>query len=151
MRLLSETDNLLVPASYCNSTNPLPGHPMHPKQAAVVASGAFFNPVILLFLCGFTMSAVLTKFGLSRRLARMLLSRAGNKPGRQLTFVMVLCICIASVLNNVPAAVLGASLLAPSFAATAGTTWPKFSLLGVAYVPYPRLDMRWLSAPDWCA
>ena len=48
------------------------------------------------------------------------------------------------------AAVLGASLLAPSFAATAGTTWPKFSLLGVAYVPYPRLDMRWLSAPDWC-
>lgn len=123
---------------------------MHPKQAAVVASGAFFNPVILLFLCGFTMSAVLTKFGLSRRLARMLLSRAGNKPGRQLTFVMVLCICIASVLNNVPAAVLGASLLAPSFAATAGTTWPKFSLLGVAYVPYPRLDMRWLSAPDWC-
>jgi di/tricarboxylate transporter len=48
----AERDVLLVPARFCNSTDPGPGQPMPPDQTAVVSVGAFFNPLILLFLAG---------------------------------------------------------------------------------------------------
>ena len=66
IRLFEEDDALLVPASYCNTTFPLPGHPMEANQAVVVATGAFFNPVVLLFLSGFAMSRVMDTYEISR-------------------------------------------------------------------------------------
>jgi len=37
-----------------------------PRQAVVVATGAFFNPVVLLFLSGFAMSRVMDTYEISR-------------------------------------------------------------------------------------
>lgn len=84
-------------------------------------------------MTGFVLAVVLDKYNLSKRIADRLVKFAGRAPGRRMAFVMVLCILMSSVLNNVPAAVLGASLMRPSFSATKRTSWPRYSLLGVAY------------------
>mmetsp|Transcript_25891 Transcript_25891/g.67948 ORF Transcript_25891/g.67948 Transcript_25891/m.67948 type:complete len:585 (+) Transcript_25891:426-2180(+) len=134
LREISESDTLLVPASYCNATEPAPGTPMDAEQAVVVATGAFFDPVILLFLSGFVMSEVLLKYGISERCAAALLSRAGTGPRRVLVATMVACMSTSGVMSNVPAAVLGTSLLKPTYhRAACRTSWPVMSLLGVAF------------------
>eukprot|EP00038_Savillea_parva_P012583 m.205617 g.205617 ORF g.205617 m.205617 type:complete len:722 (-) comp23026_c0_seq1:101-2266(-) len=134
LREETESDTLLVPASYCNSTHPAPGTPMDAEQAVVVATGSFFDPVILLFLSGFVMSEVLLKRGISERCAAAVLVRAGTGPRRILAAVMVACMSLSSVTSNVPASVLGTSLLKPTYRpGQCRTTWPVISLLGIAF------------------
>jgi phosphate transporter len=136
----AETDTLLIPASYCNATNPAPGAPMEAEQAVAVATGAFFDPMILLFLSGFVMSEVLVRRGISERCAGALLSRAGTGPRQILGATMLACVCTSAITSNVPASVLGTSLLKPTFGRPArrteagvGSTWDIVSLLGVAF------------------
>ena len=106
---------------------------MLPDSAAVIVASAFFNPVILLFLSGFVMSAVLAKFGISTRLAWALLAKAGTNPRKVLGVLMFACMVASSVLSNVPAALLGTSLAATTFPGAEHTSWPKTALLGIAF------------------
>jgi di/tricarboxylate transporter len=78
LRERSEQDKLLVPSYMCNSTDPAPGYPMPAAAAASVAVGAFFNPLILLFLAGFSMSIVFDSHGISHRIAAALLRKSTN-------------------------------------------------------------------------
>ena len=185
IRLYEEDDTLLVPASYCNTTVPLPGHPMEPHQAVVVATGqsnasnlkmpgdmrlaarthtshhecaravklsqpgtpnltsgpsgghvalpgAFFNPVVMLFLSGFAMSRVMDKYHLSSRVAFALLA-SGGPPRRLLLMLMAISVVSSSFLSNVPAAVLVTALVSQTFKGNEHTSWPRASLLGIAY------------------
>lgn len=134
LREISEHDTLLVPAVYCNATQPAPGTPMEPEQAAAVVTGAFFDPVILFFLSGFVMSKVLLKRGISERCAAGLLARAGTNPRVVLGAIMTACACTSAVTSNVPAAVLGTSLVRPTFRpSVTRSSWAETSLLGVAF------------------
>ena len=120
LRESTESDTLLVPASYCNRTSPGPGAPMEAEQAVVVATGAFFDPVILLFLSGFVMSEVMVKRGISQRAAAAVLRNAGTGPRTVLLVSMLGCCASSAVISNVPAAVLGTALLKPTFKPHAG-------------------------------
>ena len=135
VRERSETDTLLVPAYMCNSTDPAPGHPMPASAAASVAVGAFFNPLILLFLAGFSMSIVFDQRGISHQLAAALLRRLGTSPATVGLGLMVCCVLASAVLGNVSAAVIATSLLRPTLMdeEIQRTSWPRFALLGVAY------------------
>jgi di/tricarboxylate transporter len=135
VRERSETDTLLVPAYTCNSTHPGPGQPMPASAAASVAVGAFFNPIILLFLAGFSMSIVFDQRGISHWLAAALLRPLGSSPATVGLGLMTCCVVASAVLGNVSAAVIATSLLRPTLEDEniQRTSWPRFSLLGVAY------------------
>lgn len=106
---------------------------MNAQQAVIVSTGSFFNPVILLFLCGFVISTVLNKYHISQRVAAVVLKVAGQGPGRRMVFIMALCVVMSAILSNVPAAVVTVSLLVPSFDLNEAGSWPQFSLLGTAF------------------
>eukprot|EP00401_Gymnodinium_catenatum_P075966 CAMPEP_0117491182 /NCGR_PEP_ID=MMETSP0784-20121206/17933_1 /TAXON_ID=39447 /ORGANISM="" /LENGTH=609 /DNA_ID=CAMNT_0005285961 /DNA_START=86 /DNA_END=1915 /DNA_ORIENTATION=- len=111
-----------------------PGDALTAGEAATVTAAAFFDPVILLFLGGFTMAAALDKYGISERLALMLLTRAGKRPSRVLLVVMVFCVFLSMWVSNVAAAVLNTAVMLPllrSLPPAGG--WPKMVLLGIAY------------------
>eukprot|EP00928_Gymnodinium_smaydae_P072218 TRINITY_DN5561_c0_g2_i1.p1 TRINITY_DN5561_c0_g2~~TRINITY_DN5561_c0_g2_i1.p1 ORF type:complete len:600 (-),score=88.02 TRINITY_DN5561_c0_g2_i1:89-1888(-) len=131
-------DDALVPGKHCphheaNVTGD-PGDALTSAEAATVTSAAFFDPVILLFLGGFTMAAALDKYGVSERLALMLLTKAGTRPSRVLLTVMVLCVFLSMWVSNVAAAVLNSAIMLPLLRALPENSgWPKMVLLGIAY------------------
>ena len=105
LRSSNEKDTLLVPANMCNSSDPAPGHPMPADAAASVAVGAFFNPLILLFVAGFSMSIVFDQHGISHRMAAALLRRLGSAPATVGLGLMVCCVLASAVpplANNSP-------------------------------------------------
>lgn len=97
LRSSSEKDTLLVPANMCNSSDPAPGHPMPADAAASVAVGAFFNPLILLFVAGFSMSIVFDQHGISHRMAAAVLRRLGSSPATVGLGLMVCCVLASAV------------------------------------------------------
>lgn len=131
-------DDTLVPANHgphheANVTGD-PGDALTAAEAATVTSAAFFDPVILLFLGGFTMAAALDKYGVSERLALSLLTRAGTRPSRVLLMIMVLCVFLSMWVSNVAAAVLNTAIMLPLLRALPPSSgWPKMVLLGIAY------------------
>lgn len=127
LRERSEADKLLVPSYMCNSTDPAPGYPMPAAAAASVAVGAFFNPLILLFLAGFSMSIVFDSHGISHRIAAALLRRLGTSPARVGLGLMTCCVVASAVLGNVSAAVIATSLLRPTLMdeEIQRSSWPR--------------------------
>jgi hypothetical protein len=112
---------------------------MEAEQAVVVATGAFFDPVILLFLSGFVMSEVMVKRGISQRAAAAVLRNAGTGPRAVLLVSMLGCCASSAVISNVPAAVLGTALLKPTFKPhNGGAEW---SVCGFPCTPTPTQDL----------
>ena len=135
LRKRGEKDTLLVPAYMCNSSDPAPGYPMPAEASASVAVGAFFNPLILLFVAGFSMSIVFDQHGISHRMAAALLRRLGTSPATVGLGLMVCCVFASAVLGNVSAAVMATSLLRPTLVdeEIRRSSWPQFALLAVAF------------------
>jgi anion transporter len=131
-------DDGLVPGKHCphheSNVTGKPGDRLSAAEAATVTAAAFFDPVILLFLGGFTMAAALDKYGVSERLAVMLLSKAGKRPSRVLLVIMTLCVFLSMWVSNVAAAVLNSAIMLPLLRSLPPTSgWPKMVLLGIAY------------------
>lgn len=104
------------------------------KESASVASAAFFDPVILLFMSGFTMAAALEKYGISKYIATELLKKAGRRPSRVLLALMFLGMILSMWVSNVAAAVLNVAVISPLLRRLdPQATWPKTALLGIAF------------------
>lgn len=60
----------------------------------------FFSNIILLFLGGFVLSAMLHKFGLDQRMARFVINRIGSRPSRLLMGIMVISAVLSMWMSN---------------------------------------------------
>ncbi len=70
----------------------------------------FFDPVILLFLGGFALSAGLSKYGLDEIFTQAIVSRVGNSPRKVLLGIMAVVAFLSMWMSNTAATVLGMSL-----------------------------------------
>lgn len=140
MRVPGFDSEALVPADSAaqlpldDNSRPSPGDPMNPTAAAVVISASFFDPVIMLFISGFTMAAAMDKHHISARIALLLLRRAGSRPSRILLAIMALSVILSMFLSNVAAAVLLSAVVRPVLRELPEqSSWPKTVLLGIAF------------------
>ena len=80
------------------------------------AAAAFFDPVMFLFISGFSLASAMEKYQITRRLSTPLMRRilaSADKRGGDLMFHMgisVLCVLLSAVVSNVAASVLVASI-----------------------------------------
>ena len=104
------------------------------KNAAEIVFSKFFSSAVMLALGAFTMSAALTKYELSDRLAFMVLSRVGNRPWVVTLVVMFLGVFLSMWVSNVAAPVVVISLVRPLLQEIPETdTFNKVILLGIAF------------------
>src|SRR5688572_20408859 len=59
---------------------PITYHRLTAKEAAKKIFSEMFSPVIMLLLGGFSLAAAVSKHNIAKRLAGMVLSKAGSKP-----------------------------------------------------------------------
>lgn len=142
LRVPDFNSQLLVPSRFCaqhqdtidDMSLDKPGDILDATAAARTTSTAFFDPIIFLFISGFTMAAALDKYRLSQRLALAMLSRAGERPSRVLLALLVIGFVMSMWLSNVAACVLNVSMVLPLLRRLPATSkWPKTVLLGIAY------------------
>lgn len=115
------------PASGCEPT-------IVSVNAANMVFGQFFSSSVMLALGAFTMSAALTKFELSDRLASLILSRVGTRPWLVLLVVMFLGLFLSMWISNVAAPMVILALVRPLLASLPeDEVFCKILLLGIAY------------------
>ncbi len=76
----------------------------------------FFSNIILLFLGGFVLSAVLHKYGLDLRIARIILQRTGSKPSRVLLGIMIVSSVLSAWMSNTATAAMMFAIILPIIA-----------------------------------
>jgi phosphate transporter len=80
------------------------------------AAAAFFDPVMFLFISGFTFAAAMDKYQITRRLSGPFIKKIvswSNKRGGDIIFyigISLLCVLLSALVSNVAAAVLVASI-----------------------------------------
>lgn len=93
-----------------------PGKPqkrLGSKAATNAIFAAMWTPVIMLLLGGFTLAAALSKCKIDKRLATLVLSKAGTKPSTVLLANMFVAAFASSLISNVAAPVLCYSIIEP--------------------------------------
>ncbi|OZJ03698.1 hypothetical protein BZG36_03498 [Bifiguratus adelaidae] len=76
--------------------------------------GTMFSPVIMLLLGGFAIAAALSKYGIAKGIATVVLSHAGQRPSRVLLATMLVATIASMWISNVAAPVLCFSLIQAS-------------------------------------
>jgi anion transporter len=113
------------------------GAPLGTSQAAYAVSivfSKFFSSAVMLALGAFTMSAALTKYQWSDRLAFLVLSRVGQRPWVITLTVMFLGVFLSMWVSNVAAPVVVLSLVRPLLEGIPEEdTFNKVILLGIAF------------------
>jgi len=109
--------------------------PVMPSVYAVsIVFSKFFSSAVMLALGAFTMSAALTKYEISDRLAFLVLSRVGRKPWVITLTVMFLGVFLSMWVSNVAAPVVVLSLVRPLLAGIPESdTFNKVLLMGIAF------------------
>lgn len=108
--------------------------PTRASYAVSVVFSKFFSSAVMLALGAFTMSAALTKYQWSDRLAFLVLSRVGQKPWVITLTVMFLGVFLSMWVSNVAAPVVVLSLVRPLLEGIPEEdTFNKVILLGIAF------------------
>ncbi|MHC4943683.1 MAG: SLC13 family permease [Planctomycetota bacterium] len=84
------------------------------KEAVFLAP--FSSNIILLFLGGFVLSAVLHKYGLDQRMARRILKRTGKKPSRILIGIIAVSALLSMWMSNTATAAMMLAIVLPIIA-----------------------------------
>ncbi|KAJ3425273.1 low-affinity phosphate transporter pho91 [Anaeramoeba flamelloides] len=123
-----------------------------PLTSSRLVAGKFFDPVVLLFLGGFTIAQALHKYELSERLAAFVLKKAGTNPKRILAYVMFLGWFLSCWISNVASTVVCTSVLLPIIRNSIphGDNFQKAILIGNAFsnaiagmnTLLPKMDYR---------
>ncbi|CAG1981321.1 unnamed protein product [Fusarium graminearum] len=93
-----------------------PGKPqkrLGSKEATSAIFAAMWTPVIMLLLGGFTLAAALSKCTIDKRLATLVLSKAGTQPKTVLIANMFVAAFASMLISNVAAPVLCYSIIEP--------------------------------------
>lgn len=91
-----------------------PGKPqkrLGSKEATSAIFAAMWTPVIMLLLGGFTLAAALSKCTIDKRLATLVLSKAGTQPKTVLIANMFVAAFASMLISNVAAPVLCYSII----------------------------------------
>jgi phosphate transporter len=91
-----------------------PGKPadrLNSKDATAAIFAAMWSPVIMLLLGGFTLAAALSKCTIDKRLATLILSKAGTTPKTVLVANMFVAAFASMLISNVAAPVLCYSII----------------------------------------
>ena len=92
-----------------------------------------WTPVIMLLLGGFTLAAALSKCKIDKRLATLILSRAGTQPRTVLIANMLVAAFASMLISNVAAPVLCYSIIEPMLRTLpAGSDMSKAVIIGIA-------------------
>ncbi|KFH48204.1 putative transporter-like protein [Hapsidospora chrysogenum ATCC 11550] len=83
------------------------------KDATTAIFAAMWTPVIMLLLGGFTLAAALSKCKIDKRLATLILSKAGTQPRTVLVANMFVAAFASMLISNVAAPVLCYSIIEP--------------------------------------
>ncbi|ODA83908.1 hypothetical protein RJ55_02425 [Drechmeria coniospora] len=83
------------------------------KRATEAIFAAMWTPVIMLLLGGFTLAAALSKCTIDKRLATLILSKAGTQPKTVLIANMFVAAFASMLISNVAAPVLCYSIIEP--------------------------------------
>lgn len=83
------------------------------KEATSAIFSAMWTPVIMLLLGGFTLAAALSKCKIDKRLATLVLSKAGTQPKTVLIANMFVAAFASMLISNVAAPVLCYSIIEP--------------------------------------
>lgn len=81
------------------------------KEATTAIFAAMWSPVIMLLLGGFTLAAALSKCKIDKRLATLVLSKAGTQPRTVLIANMFVAAFASMLISNVAAPVLCYSII----------------------------------------
>lgn len=81
------------------------------KEATSAIFSAMWSPVIMLLLGGFTLAAALSKCKIDKRLATLILSKAGTQPRTVLLANMFVAAFASMLISNVAAPVLCFSII----------------------------------------
>jgi phosphate transporter len=87
------------------------GERMPAKQATAFVFSSMWTPVIMLLLGGFTLAAALSKCRIDKRLATLVLSKAGTTPRTVLLANMLVAAFSSMLISNVAAPVLCFSII----------------------------------------
>merc|ERR1711916_377399 len=110
------------------------GAPMPASAAATQIAYQFMDPVVFLFLGGFTIAAALGKYRINQWLASHVLAQAGTNPKYIMPAMMYLGVFLSMWISNVAAAVICVSVILPVIRnMPEGETYPKAVLLGIAF------------------
>jgi phosphate transporter len=91
-----------------------PGKPqkrLDSKAATTAIFSSMWSPVIMLLLGGFTLAAALSKCRIDKRLATLVLSKAGTQPRTVLVANMFVAAFASMLISNVAAPVLCYSII----------------------------------------
>jgi sodium-dependent dicarboxylate transporter 2/3/5 len=82
----------------------------------IIFLSPFFSNIILLFLGGFVLSAVLHKYGLDLRIAHLILKKTGNKPSRVMIGIMLVSSVLSAWMSNTATAAMMFAIILPIIA-----------------------------------
>lgn len=104
-----------------------------PKEATKYIFSAMWTPVIILLLGGFSLAAALSKYGIAKRLATFVLSKAGTRPRTVLLANMAVAMFGSMWISNVAAPVLCYGIVQPILRnLPADSDFSKALILGIA-------------------
>jgi anion transporter len=110
-----------------------PHHRLGAKPAAAYIFGAMWTPVIMLLLGGFTIAAALSKYDIARRIATLVLAKAGTRPRTVLVTNMFVAAFASMWISNVAAPVLCFSIIQPMLRnLPSDSNMSKALILGIA-------------------
>ncbi|KAI3643180.1 hypothetical protein MP228_012735 [Amoeboaphelidium protococcarum] len=106
---------------------------MTANEAAKFVFSKMWAPVIMLLLGGFTIASAMSKYGLAKRLAVFILSRAGTKSWAVLLAIMFVSWFMSMWISNVAAPVLCFSIMEPVLKSLdSGNTFAISLVMGIA-------------------
>eukprot|EP00741_Cyanophora_paradoxa_P022498 tig00021464_g21724.t1 len=110
------------------------GEQLEVAVAAKTILARMMDPVVMLVLGGFTIASALSKHHLDKRLAHVVLDRAGTNPSTVMFTIMMLAVFLSMWISNVAAPVLCVSLIQPILSdLPRKSPYLKALLLGIAY------------------
>ncbi|KFY58599.1 hypothetical protein V497_04741 [Pseudogymnoascus sp. VKM F-4516 (FW-969)] len=110
-----------------------PHHRLGAKPAAAYIFGAMWTPVIMLLLGGFTIAAALSKYDIAKRIATLVLAKAGTRPRTVLVTNMFVAAFASMWISNVAAPVLCFSIIQPMLRnLPSDSNMSKALILGIA-------------------
>lgn len=103
------------------------------KEATSAIFAAMWTPVIMLLLGGFTLAAALSKCKIDKRLATLVLSKAGTQPKTVLVANMFVAAFASMLISNVAAPVLCYSIIEPMLRTLpSDSSMSKAVIIGIA-------------------
>lgn len=95
---------------------------------------AFFSDIILLFMGGFVLAAMLHRYGLDKKIAGFILKKTGTKPSHVLLSMMLISAILSMWMSNTATAAMMFAIICPITASIPGTN--HFSKAMALSIPF---------------